>query len=199
MNDTLTLITSHLRASAAVKERLAAEMAPRIAGIADVLIMALRDGHRVLLCGNGGSAADAQHIAAELVGRYKQERAALPVIALTTDTSILTAVANDYGYDHVFARQVEALAGPGDVVIGISTSGLSPNIDSALRKARERGAHTIALLGKDGGHTTGLADLALIVPSDDTQHIQESHITIGHILCELVEGALFLTREKAAS
>lgn len=198
-DDDLKLVAGHLRASAAVKERMATELAPQIVAIASALITALRGGHKILICGNGGSAADAQHIAAELVGRYKRARPALPVIALTTDTSVLTAVGNDFGYDQVFARQVEALAEPGDVIVAITTSGRSPNIDQALQKAAEKGARTVALLGKDGGNTARLAQLVLIVPSQDTQHVQESHITIGHILCELVERAVVPEHSAASS
>ena len=152
-----------------------------------IVTEALEVGNKVLLCGNGGSAADAQHIAAELTGRFKIERQPLPAIALTTDTSALTAIANDYGYDQVFSRQVEALAQTGDVVIGISTSGNSPNVVYALKKAKEIGCKTIGLSGKGGGEMNNVCDLNIIVPSDDTARIQEMHILIGHILCQLVD------------
>jgi len=141
--------------------------------------------------GNGGSAGDAQHLAAEIVGRFKLERRGLPAIALTTDSSILTAIGNDYGFEQVFRRQVEALAAPGDVVIGISTSGNSPNVLAALTLAREIGCRTIGLLGRDGGTILPVVDLDLTVPSQDTPRIQEGHITMIHILCDLVERRLF--------
>jgi len=151
---------------------------------------ALKSGNKILLCGNGGSAADAQHIAAELVGRYEQERRAFPAISLTTDTSALTAVSNDYGYEEVFARQVEALAVPGDVLIAISTSGKSPSVVKAADQARARGCKTIALTGCSGEPLTAHCDLAVVVPSDRTSRVQEAHITIGHLWCEIVDRAL---------
>ena len=147
----------------------------------------LLSGNKVLWCGNGGSAADAQHLAAELVGRFRRERGALPSIALTTDNSVLTAIANDYGYDVVFERQVDALCRPGDVVIGISTSGNSKNVCAALEKARDLRAWTIAMTGQSGGRLAALADVCLQVPSADVARIQECHILCGHILCEWIE------------
>jgi len=147
----------------------------------------LKKGRKILICGNGGSAADAQHIAAELTGRYKIERKGLPAIALTTDTSALTAIGNDYGYEHVFSRQVEALARKGDLLIGISTSGNSRNVIYALQKAKEIGCRTIGFSGKGGGKMNDVCDLNIIVPSDDTARIQEMHIMIGHILCQLID------------
>jgi D-sedoheptulose 7-phosphate isomerase len=167
------------------------DLAPAIAEVAEVFVEAFRSGRKLLVMGNGGSAADAQHLAAEIVGRFLRERKALPAIALSTDTSILTAVGNDYGFDSVFRRQVEALAEQGDVVVGISTSGSSPNVLSALRRARELGCRTVGLLGRDGGEIRGLVDSDLTVPGQDTPRIQEAHITIIHILCELVEEGLF--------
>ena len=155
-----------------------------------LLIKALRDGRKILVMGNGGSAADAQHFAAELVGRFLTERKALPAIALTTDTSILTAVGNDYGFDEVFKRQVEALVQPGDVLIGISTSGNSANVVRALEAGRAIGATTVGLLGRDGGKMASLVDLELTVPCQSTPHVQEMHLVIIHILCGLVEKAL---------
>lgn len=148
---------------------------------------ALLNGHKVLLCGNGGSAADAQHIAAEFVGRFVTERRGLPAIALTTDTSILTAVSNDYGYDRVFERQVEALGSAGDLLIGLSTSGNSANVERALIQAKKQGMMTIALLGRDGGRCKALSDHSFIVPHQEAARIQELHITIGHILCGIVD------------
>jgi D-sedoheptulose 7-phosphate isomerase len=147
----------------------------------------LKKGNKILLCGNGGSAADAQHIAAELTGRYKTERMALPAIALTTDTSALTAIGNDYGYDIIFSRQVEALARPGDMLIGISTSGNSQNVLNAFQSARNIGCATMALSGRDGGRMKSAADFNLIVPSDNTPRIQEMHILIGHIICQAID------------
>ena len=163
---------------------------PEIAAAGSVIWEALRSGNKILLCGNGGSAADAQHIAAELVGRYEQQRRAFPAISLTTDTSALTAVSNDYGYEEVFARQVEALAVAGDVLIAISTSGKSPSIVKAADQARARGCRTIALTGCSGEPLTAHCDLAVVVPSDRTSRVQEAHITIGHLWCEIVDRAL---------
>jgi D-sedoheptulose 7-phosphate isomerase len=147
----------------------------------------LKNGKKILVAGNGGSAADAQHIAAELSGRFVKERKALPGIALTVDTSALTAIANDYGYDHVFSRQVEALASEGDLFIGISTSGNSPNILSALKTAKERNCTTLGLSGRDGGKMNQYADVNIVVPSQVTARIQEMHILIGHIFCSAVD------------
>jgi D-sedoheptulose 7-phosphate isomerase len=150
----------------------------------------LAHGNKVLLCGNGGSAADAQHIAAELTGRYKIERKGLPAIALTTDTSAITAISNDYGYKRVFERQVEALANKGDLLIAISTSGNSKNINKALIVAKDIGCRTIGLSGRDGGSMNELCDINIIVPSNDTPRIQEMHILIGHIMCQAVDDSL---------
>lgn len=182
----LASLEKHLQ----VAQALAASFAGPIEEASRRVIDCYRAGGKVLVMGNGGSAADAQHFAAELVGRYARERSALPAIALTTDTSILTAVANDYGYDDVFRRQVEAHARPGDVVFGISTSGNSENVCRALSAAKARGATTIVLGGGEGGRMKELADLALIAPSRETPRIQEAHITIIHILCDLVEEAM---------
>lgn len=167
-----------------------ATMTPVMARAAELLRTRLQDGSKILLCGNGGSAADAQHFAAELVGRFRRERRALPAVALTTDTSALTAIGNDYGFEQIFSRQVEALASKGDVLVGISTSGHSPNVLKAVRAARERGCATIGLLGRDGGNIAVEVDLALVVPAEATSHIQEAHIVIIHLLCELVERAV---------
>lgn len=169
----------------------------RMADIADVvmdtgkkLAGVLKSGHRVLVCGNGGSAADAQHFAAEMVGRFEKERKAWPVIALTTDTSILTAVANDYSYDEVFARQVDGLGTAGDILLGISTSGNSKNVIKAVEKAGKMKMATIALLGKDGGRMKGAADQAIVVPFASTARIQEAHMFILHIWAEQIENIL---------
>lgn len=153
------------------------------------LITCLRYGNRIFLCGNGGSAADAQHIAAEMVCRFESNRRALPAIALTTDTSALTAIGNDFGYEHIFARQIEALGRPGDVLIGISTSGNSGNVIAAVKKAEETGLVTIGLLGGEGGTLLDLVDHALVVPAKVTARIQECHILIGHIWCGMIDEA----------
>ncbi len=157
---------------------------------ARILIDTFERGGKVLLCGNGGSAADAQHIAAEFVGRYETERKALPSIALTTDTSALTALANDYDFERIFARQVEALAGEGDTLIAISTSGNSPNVIAAVMAARGRGCRVIGLTGAKGKKLAGLTDACILVPSERTARIQEAHITIAHIWCEMVDAAI---------
>ena len=180
-------IEARLRENIRTQEQVLQTLVPVIERACRMLIEALEGGRKLLLFGNGGSAADSQHIAAELVGKLLVKRRALPAIALTTDTSNLTALANDFGYETVFQRQVEALGQPGDVAIGLSTSGHSPNVLAAVKTAREMGLKTMALTGRDGGPLGRLVDVALIVPSDSTQRIQESHITIGHILCELIE------------
>ena len=154
---------------------------------AKICIDSLKKGGKILIIGNGGSAADAQHIAAEIVGRYKAERKGLSAIALTTDTSVITSIANDYGYLHVFERQVEALANEGDVVIGISTGGSSANVISALKLANNLSCKTIGLSGKDGGEFNSLCDVNIIVPSEETPRIQEMHIVIGHTICHLID------------
>lgn len=150
-----------------------------------------KKGHKTILAGNGGSAADAQHIAAELVGRYGFDRPSLPSLALTTDTSNLTAIGNDYGYDKVFSRQLEGMGQEGDLFIGISTSGNSANIITAFESAKAKGITTVALTGRDGGKMAQMADVAIIIPSNDTPRIQESHILIGHILCDIIEKEIF--------
>jgi len=150
-----------------------------------------KNGKKTLLAGNGGSAADAQHIAAELVGRYGFDRPSIPSLALTTDTSNLTAIGNDYGYDKVFSRQMEGMGSKGDLFIGISTSGNSVNIINAINVAKEKGVKTVALVGRDGGEMARIADYAIIVPSNDTPRIQESHILIGHMICDIIEKELF--------
>ena len=154
-----------------------------------IIVDALKNGNKILLCGNGGSAADAQHIAAELTGRYKTERRGLPGIALTTDTSALTAIGNDYGYDRVFDRQVESLANSGDVIIGISTSGNSKNVINALKLAQEIGCKTVGFTGRDGGAMNEVCDINLVVPSDNTPRIQEMHILFGHTICQLIDNS----------
>jgi D-sedoheptulose 7-phosphate isomerase len=163
------------------------QLSPLVLKAAELIIEALKKGNKLLFCGNGGSAADSQHLAAEFVGRFKKERKGLPAIALTTDTSILTALANDYGYDSVFARQVGSLGQKDDVLIVISTSGNSVNLIKAAERAKNMGLKTIGFLGSDGGKLKDLVDLALVVPSRETARIQEVHILIGHIICHLVE------------
>jgi D-sedoheptulose 7-phosphate isomerase len=186
-------VQDELHASAEIKTKIFEQCADRILKAADMLIGALNQHKKILLCGNGGSAADCQHLATEFVIRMNPaiKRPGLPAIALTTDSSMLTAGANDIGYENVFARTVEALGNPGDVLIGISTSGRSESVNRALQMAKSRGLTTIGLLGKDGGATKDLVDCAIIVPSNDTQRIQEGHITIGHILCALVEREMY--------
>lgn len=174
-----------------VKEELMRKHLGEIVEISNLIIDSLKKGGKVIIFGNGGSASDSQHIAAELVGRFKKDRAALPAISLTTNTSIITALANDYGYEIVFAKQIEALGNKNDVAIGISTSGKAKNVASGLKQAKKIGLKTIALTGGDGGELAKIADLTLIVPSAVTARIQEAHITIGHIVCEMVEQAIF--------
>ncbi len=190
MADATEQVREQLLDGARLRERVAAEMAGTIAAVAERMTACLRDGHKVLLCGNGGSAADAQHIAAELMGRYTRERPGWPAIALTTDTSALTAIGNDYGYDRVFDRQVEALGQAGDVLIAISTSGNSPNVLAAVVRARAQGLYTVGFAGRDGGRLASACDTCLTVPHEETARIQEVHITLGHVLCDLVEGTL---------
>ncbi len=176
--------------SLAAKRQFFETQAAEVARAAELLVASLRAGGKLLLFGNGGSAADAQHVAAELTFRMVRERAPIPAIALTTDTSLLTAIGNDVGFDELFARQVRGLGRKGDAAIAISTSGNSANVVAAVRQAREMEIRTVGLLGRDGGALAGLADLPLIVPHRDTQRIQEVHITISHILCQLIEDAL---------
>ncbi len=154
-------------------------------------VAALRQGHKILFAGNGGSAADAQHLAAELVSRYAYDRPGLPAIALTTDTSVLTAIGNDYGYDYLFARQLEAVGAAGDVFFGISTSGRSPNVLNAFDAARPKGLVTVGMTGRGGGQMEGRCDYLLRVPSDSTPRIQEGHIAIGHAICQIIEAQIF--------
>lgn len=163
------------------------KLAPQIEKAAHICINSLKRGKKIMFCGNGGSAADSQHLAAELVGRYKMNRPAMNAIALTVDTSILTAVGNDYGYDTIFERQVEGLGKEGDVLVGLSTSGNSKNVVLAFELAKKMGITTIAMTGKSGGMMKELADIAINVPSDTTNNIQEMHIAVGHLLCGILE------------
>lgn len=181
------LIREHLEESARVKADLWRREGGRIESAAELLWSALRSGKKVLICGNGGSAADAQHLAAEWVGRYETERRPYPAIALTTDTSALTALANDYGYDSVFARQVDALGSQDDVLIAISTSGNSKSVLEAVRIAKAKKIKTVALSGETGGVLASAADICIRVPSKKTSHIQESHIAIAHVFCAIVD------------
>lgn len=190
-------VRSSIRASIVVKRLLLedAEITSTLAQVAKRLIDTVSKGNKVLLCGNGGSAADAQHIAAELVGRFAFDRAPLPALALSVNSSCVTAIGNDYGFDQVFSRQIEALGRPGDVAIGISTSGNSPNVIRALSVARGMGLHTVGLTGRIGGELKETADQCICVPSTSTPRVQECHILIGHIISELVEQALFRDRK----
>lgn len=186
-------ISTQLRETARNLETIASdgELVARIGVIANVCVDALRSGHKLLFAGNGGSAADAQHLAAELVSRYAYDRPGLPAFALTTDTSVLTAIGNDYGYERLFARQIEAVGAAGDVFFGLSTSGRSPNVLHALDIARERGLITVGMTGRTGGQMASRCDHLLRIPSDATPRIQEGHIAIGHAICQIVEAALF--------
>jgi D-sedoheptulose 7-phosphate isomerase len=186
-------IQDELNASADTKKKIFDQCTDKIIKAVDIIINALNQKKKLLFCGNGGSAADSQHIATEFVIRMNPaiKRPGIPAIALTTDTSLLTAGANDFGYDNVFAREVEALGNAGDVLVGISTSGKSESVNNAFRSAKSKGMATIAFLGKDGGASKNLVDLAIVIPSDDTQRIQEGHITVGHIICALVEREMY--------
>jgi len=190
----LQMINKELQSHKETIEKTITVLTPHIEEACYLMVDTLKNGNKILLCGNGGSAADAQHIAAELTGRYKTQRRGLPAIALTTDTSALTAISNDYGYARVFDRQVEALANKGDLLIGISTSGNSDNIISALTLAKKLGCHTLGLSGKNGGKMNEVCDLNLVIPSDDTPRIQEMHILIGHLLCQAVDDAFSLVK-----
>ena len=167
------------------------ELLNKIEDVAKKCVALYKTDKKTILAGNGGSAADAQHIAAELVGRYGFDRPSIPSLALTTDTSNLTAIGNDYGYDQVFSRQLEGMGQSGDIFIGISTSGNSQNIINAFEVAKKKNILSVALVGKDGGEMAKMADIALVVPSDSTPRIQESHILIGHIICDIIEKEIF--------
>lgn len=182
-----TLVETGLRQHLEVLFNLLEDETNSIEKCGKLIVEAIEQGKKILLCGNGGSAGDAQHIATELVGRYEKERRGLPAIALTVDTSALTAIGNDYGFERIFSRQVEALANEGDVLIGISTSGNSPNVIAAVMKARELGCRTIGLTGAKGKKLASLCDATVLVPSERTSRIQEAHITVGHLWCEMVE------------
>jgi D-sedoheptulose 7-phosphate isomerase len=186
-------ITRELRESAALKVHVAETQGAIIQAMIECIWESMQQGGKLLICGNGGSAADAQHLATECMVRLETERAPLPAIALTTDTSLLTAAGNDYGFETIFARQVAGLGRPGDVLLVISTSGNSPNVVRAVEEAHRCGLHTLGLLGKDGGRLKQMVHMALVVPSPSTQRIQEVHITIGHILCGALERRILHT------
>jgi D-sedoheptulose 7-phosphate isomerase len=189
----LDVVQNQIEESIVLKRKIKDELSEKIIGISEILAECIKNGGKILLCGNGGSAADAQHFAGELVVRLSSDytRTAIPAIALSSDNFVLTACANDFGFEQVFSRQIEALGKPEDVLLCISTSGNSPNLIKAIEKAKEKRIKTVGLLGKDGGRMTKLADFSLVVPSQKTQRIQEAHITICHILTSLIEKTLF--------
>ncbi|GFK93265.1 Phosphoheptose isomerase [Fundidesulfovibrio magnetotacticus] len=188
--DALEIVHEHAREGAQLRERFFRENGQAVVAAGRTLALCLAKGGKILFCGNGGSAADAQHLAAEFVNRFQLERPPLPALALTTDTSVLTAIGNDYGFDQVFSKQVQALGRPGDVLVGISTSGNSPNVVAAMRLAREKGLTTIGMAGKNG-EIVQFSDLALLVPHGVTAMVQEIHIACGHLLCKLADHYLF--------
>jgi D-sedoheptulose 7-phosphate isomerase len=185
------MIIAEINEHIELKKKVLSESIPSIEKVAELFIETLANKKKILICGNGGSAADAQHMAGELIGRFKKERAALPAIALSTDTSILTCIGNDYSFDDVFKRQVEGLAKEGDLVVGLSTSGNSKNVIKALEAGKKAGARTAVLTGGAGGKLKDLADVAFVVPSANTPRVQEVHITVIHIICRLIEERLF--------
>lgn len=186
------LVSTQIKESSNLNNKLAGDkISETIGDIARAIIDAYGKGKKILLFGNGGSAADAQHIAAELIGKYKLNRAGLPALALTTNTSSLTAISNDWSFDHVFTRQLEALGQPGDVAIGITTSGRSKNIIAAFRTAHKKRMVTVALTGQNGAYLNKIVDRCVCVPSNNTPRIQEAHILIGHILCDIIEQSIF--------
>ena len=189
----LERVSRSIEASIATHERLLgdADVLSTIATVSDIVLGALLQGHKVLLFGNGGSAADAQHIAAEFVGRFNFDRPALPALALSVNTSCVTAIGNDYGFDQVFSRQIEALGTPGDVAIGLTTSGNSPNVLRAMEAARKKGLHTVGLTGSSGGKLKEAVDHCICVPSNETPRSQECHILAGHVVSQLVEETIF--------
>ena len=190
-NTSASLLAASLKEHLETFHNLIASTLPDIERAGRVIIEALKNGNKVLVCGNGGSAADAQHIAAELIGRYEKSRRSFPAIALTTDTSALTAISNDFGFEEVFARQVAGLAQAGDVLIAISTSGKSPNVLKAAATARELGCRTIALTGAGAEPLSSACDVSVVIPSDRTARVQEAHITIAHLWCEMVDALMF--------
>ena len=193
------IVLANIEQSIEVHARLLTECLDAISAGADALIAAYRSGHKALFFGNGGSAADAQHLAAEFLGRYLREREPMPALALHSNSSAVTAIGNDYGYDQVFARQLQAFATPGDVAVAISTSGNSPSVIEAVRCARRMGVFTLGLTGASGGQLRGLVDVLIAVPSEETPRIQECHILIGHSLCDAVERAVMANGAAVAS
>lgn len=188
--DALELVLEYAAEGAQLRERFFQENARNVVSVGRALALCLARGGKILFCGNGGSAADAQHLAAEFVNRFQLERPPLPALALTTDTSVLTAIGNDYGFDQVFSKQVQALGLPGDVLVGISTSGNSPNVLAAMRAARDKGMVTVGMTGKNG-EIVRLSDLTILVPHAVTALIQEIHIACGHLMCKLTDHYLF--------
>jgi D-sedoheptulose 7-phosphate isomerase len=193
-NTTASILRANIERSIEVHNCLLDVCLPILTEAADALVAAYRSGHKALFFGNGGSAADAQHLAAEFLGRYLRQRDALPALALNSNSSAVTAISNDYGYEQVFARQLHALGKPGDVAVGLSTSGNSPSVIQAINCARSLGLFTIALTGASGGRLRGLADALIAVPSEETPRIQECHILLGHALCDAVEQALSIDK-----
>lgn len=191
MEDVEDIVVRLFRESNQVKEAFLNENLSKLVRVVDAVTAALKGGKKVLLFGNGGSAADAQHIAAEFVNRFQIERPPLPAIALTTDTSVITSIANDYDFSEVFEKQIRAVGQAGDIAWGFSTSGSSPNVLKALETAKKMGMFTVGLTGKDGGRVAGIVDVALNVPSGSVPRIQETHITVGHVICEMVDFRLF--------
>lgn len=192
MTDTARqIVLDHATDGARLRERYFQQNADHVVELARQMAVTLARGRKILFCGNGGSAADAQHLAAEFVNRFLMERPPLPALALTTDTSILTAIGNDYGFEQVFLKQVQALGQPGDMLVGISTSGNSPNVVLALKAAREKGMATVGMTGRGGGEMARICDYLIDVPEKHTPLIQEIHITVGHLLCQLTDHFLF--------
>lgn len=192
------LIIKHFQESCKIKEKFMKENLDNIVEVVHLISNAFKDGKKLILFGNGGSATDASHIAGEFVNRFQKERPGLPAIALNTDMAVITSIANDYEYSQIFSRQLKALGDEGDVVIGISTSGNSTNVIKAIESAKKKGMKTVAFTGKDGGKLSGKVDYSFIVPSDSTPRIQETHITLGHIICQMVEESLFGEHLKGA-
>ena len=190
-DEAAAIVTRHAQAGARLREEFFAQNTTRVVEAARAMAICLAKGGKILFCGNGGSAADAQHLAAEFVNRFVLDRPPLAAIALTTDSSILTAIGNDFGYDQVFSKQVQALGNPGDILVGISTSGNSGNVIKAFEAAREEGVTTLGLTGRDGGRMAALSDILIHVPEQSTALVQEIHITAGHLLCGLVDYFLF--------
>ena len=182
MENLIKCLENHIKTAQKMKELL-----PKIKEAGDLCLNTIKNGNKILIAGNGGSAADSQHFSAELTGRFKKERISLPAIALTTDTSALTAIGNDYGYEFVFSRQLEGLGNKGDIFIGISTSGNSKNVIEAIKKAKEKNIKVITLLGKDGGKMKNLGDINIIIPSNETPRIQEMHIMVLHMICQIID------------